>query len=142
MPDSEDSARVDEPLARAVAVGLAAGRLAIGAGIWLAPRVAWKALGFGEAPTGPALALGRLAATRDLVLGGWQLAAINDPATLRRTVAAGTLVDAADALAFGLAMREDGTREAAIRGLGAAVPATLAGVWTARRLAGSESASC
>ena len=135
MPDSDDSARVDDPLARWVAVGLAVGRVAIGAGIWLAPGVAWKALGFGQPPEGAALVLGRLAATRDLVLGGWQLAAIDDPEALRRIVAAGTLVDAADALAFGLALRENAMREAAIRGLAAAVPATLAGAWMARRLA-------
>jgi hypothetical protein len=139
MADSDDSARVDEPLARSVAVGLAAGRVAIGAGIWLAPGVAWKALGFGEAPRGAALALGRLAATRDLVLGGWQLAAVDDRDRLRRLVAAGTLVDAADALAFGLALREDGMRDAAIRGLAAAAGATVAGAWMARRLRASES---
>ena len=134
MPDSDDATRVDEPLARSVAIALASGRLAIGAGIWLAPARGWKGLGFGEAPRGAALALGRLAATRDLVLGGWQLAAVDDRDRLRRLVAAGALVDAADALAFGLALREDGMRDAAVRGLAAAAGAAVAGAWMTRRL--------
>ncbi len=68
------------------------------------------------------------------MLGGWQLAALDDRDRLRRLVAAGTLVDAADALAFGLALREDGMRDAAIRGLAAAAGATVAGAWMTRRL--------
>ena len=125
-----------ERLPRLVAIGLAAGRLAIGAGIWLAPERSWKALGFGDRrPEGPALVLGRLAATRDLAIGAWTLAALEDPERLRRVVATVATVDGADSLAFALVLREGPElRQAAIRGLVAAVPATLVGAWAASRL--------
>ena len=87
------------------AIGLAAGRIAIGAGIWPAPTAAWRALGLG-APDPRALALGRLAASRDLVLGAWQLAAFGDRRRLRRVTAAVAAVDGADALTFALAARD------------------------------------
>jgi hypothetical protein len=122
-------------LPRLAAIGLAAGRLAIGAGIWLAPRRSWKALGFEDhQPQGPALVLGRLAASRDLALGAWTLAALQDPERLRRVVATVAVVDGADSLAFALALREGPElRQAAIRGLVAAIPATLVGAWAASR---------
>jgi len=126
----------DERLPRLAAIGLAAGRLAIGAGIWLAPERSWRALGFGDRrPAGPALVLGRLAASRDLVLGAWVLAALDDPERLSRVVGAVAAVDGADALAFALTLREGSElRQAAVRGLVAAVPATLVGAWAASRL--------
>ena len=70
------------------------------------------------------------------MLGAWTLAALDDRERLRagrrRAVAA---VDGADALAFGSRSREGPElREAAIRGLAAALPATLAGAWVASRL--------
>ena len=123
----------DRP-ARLTAIGLAAGRIAIGAGIWLAPQRSWKALGLGGTE-GRALVLGRLAATRDLVLGAWTLAVLDDPERLRRVVGAVAAVDGADSVAFALALRAGPElRQAAVRGLAAAVPATLAGAWVASRL--------
>jgi hypothetical protein len=123
----------DQP-ARLIAIGLAAGRIAIGAGIWLAPQRSWKALGLGDTE-GRALVLGRLAASRDLVLGAWTLAVLDDPERLRRIVGAVAALDGADSVAFALALREGPElRQAAVRGLAAAVPATLAGAWVASRL--------
>ena len=115
------------------AIGLAAGRIAIGAGIWAAPTAAWRALGLG-APDPRALAVGRLAASRDLVLGAWQLAALGDRRQLRRVTAAVAAVDGADALAFALAARDPETRGAGVRGLAAALPATVVGALLANRL--------
>ncbi len=137
MPDKDDSAPVGDRPARFAAIGIAAGRIAIGAGIWLAPERTWRALGLGGTPAaGAALALGRMAATRDLVLGAAALAALGDRERLRRVSAATAVVDAGDVLAFALTLREGGElREAGIRGLAAALPATLVGAWIARRLA-------
>jgi hypothetical protein len=127
-----DSAEPDR-LPRLAAIGLAAGRLAIGAGIWLAPERSWKALGLGGTE-GRALVLGRLAASRDLVLGAWTLAALDHPERLSKVTAAVAAVDGADSLAFALALRDGPElRQAAVRGLAAAVPATLVGAWVASR---------
>lgn len=119
------------------AIGLAAGRIAIGAGIWAAPTAAWRALGLGT-PDPRALAIGRLAASRDLVLGAWQLGALGDPRRLRRVTAAVAAVDGADALTFALATRDPDTRGAGVRGLAAALPAAVVGGWLAHRLRAPE----
>ena len=131
-----DPAQVRDPLIRATAIGLGAGRLAIGAGIWLAPSLAGRALGFGSLDP-PALALGRLAASRDLVLGGWQLASLGKRSSLHRSSLALALVDAGDALSFAALIlgQRDPLRSAALRGLAASLPAALAGAWLSRRLA-------
>ena len=136
MADTNELKPEPDRPARLMAIGLAAGRIAIGAGIWLAPRRSWQALGFGgREPEGPALILGRLAATRDLVLGAWMLAKLDEPVRLSRVSAAVAAVDGADSVAFALALREGPElRQAAVRGLAAAVPATLAGAWVASRL--------
>ncbi len=136
MPYGDDPAPPVDRLARLAAIGTAAGRIAIGAGIWLAPERSWRALGLAGTPAaGAALALGRMAATRDIVLGAAALAALGDRERLRRVAAGTAVVDAGDVLAFGLALREGGeVRDAAIRGLAAALPATLAGAWVAYRL--------
>jgi hypothetical protein len=115
--------------ARAVATGLGLGRLAIGAGLWLAPQQAARTLGFKDFDS-RALALGRVAATRDLVLGVWQLRSLNDQAELRRAAAVTAAADAADAVAFADLLRR-GERAAGLRGLAAAVPAAVAGAWLA-----------
>jgi hypothetical protein len=119
---------------RALAIGLAAGRLAIGAGLWLAPGVSTRLLGFEDLDS-RALVLARLAATRDLIIGGWQLASIDDPARLRSASAAAANADAGDALAFALALRADDlqSRRAGVRGLAAAVPAAIANAVVAAR---------
>jgi hypothetical protein len=114
---------------RLVATGLAAGRLAIGVGLWLAPRHAARALGF-ESIDSRGITLSRIAATRDFLLGLAQLESIRDPGRFRRVSAAGMAADAADAVAFGLAFAQ-GERRAGLRGLALAVPATVIGAWLA-----------
>ena len=111
MPYGDDPAPPVDRLARLAAIGTAAGRIAIGAGIWLAPERSWRALGLAGTPAaGAALALGRMAATRDIVLGAAALAALGDRERLRRVAAGTAVVDAGDVLAFGLALREGGER--------------------------------
>lgn len=124
----------EAPAPRLVASALAAGRLAIGAGIWLAPGLSARALGFD--PLDPkGLALGRIAATRDLVMGAWLLGALDDRDSLRRAAAATAVADAGDALTFALLLGGRGElRTAGMRGLAGAVPAAAAGMWLTRRL--------
>ena len=110
-----------------VARALGAGRLAIGAGIWLTPGLAGRVLGVGRLEGG-SLAIARVAATRDLVLGAAQIASAAAPDQARRVAVAGTCADAGDALAFALAVGA-GDRAAGWRGLAAAVPATALGAW-------------
>jgi hypothetical protein len=123
---SERSPSTD-PLVRLTAIGLGAGRLAIGAALWVAPRASARALGF-TALDPQSLALARMTATRDLVLGIWQLRSRGEPAELRRASTAVAVADAGDAAAFALLLG-DGERIAGLRGLAAALPAALAGAW-------------
>ncbi len=137
MPDQTNSReqRAAEGLDRFVAIGLAAGRLAIGAGLWVAPRQTAKALGFDAAALeGPGLALARIAASRDLVLGAWQLGSLADRRALRRATLGVAAADAGDAATFALALADRRTRVAGFRGLPAATAATAAGAWLAGRL--------
>jgi hypothetical protein len=118
---------------RLLALGLAGGRMAIGAGLWIAPALSARALGFDRLDS-TAVALARVAATRDLALGAWQLATVEDRRALRRASATVAAVDAADALTFALALRDPATRTAGLRGLPAAAGAAFAGAWLAARL--------
>ena len=117
---------------RTVALGLAAGRIAVGLGLWLAPGLAMRALGFAP-PTAEALSIARVAGTRDIVLGAWQLSSTGDRADLARATTAVAACDAGDTLAFG-ALLAGGNRRAGLRGVAAAAPATVAGILLARSL--------
>jgi hypothetical protein len=98
----------------------------------VAPDRALRALGFSEV-TPTTTAVTRLAGIRDFVLGAVTLGAIGDRERLLSATVANATADAGDSAAFALALRA-GQREAAVRGLAAALPATLAGIWVARRL--------
>jgi hypothetical protein len=119
----------------ALALGLAVSRLALGAGIWAAPRPALRALGFDpDAPQARTLA--RLTATRDLATGALALAALGDRGNSRRAAILNAAIDAGDAAAFALALRAPGpgaARGAAVGGP-AAVLASVAGAVLAGRL--------
>jgi hypothetical protein len=112
---------------RLLGTGLGLGRLAIGAGLWAAPQQVGRALGF-ERLDSAAVAVARIAATRDFLLGLAQLATLDDPRWAARAAAAGMSADAADAVAFAAAYAQ-GEREAGIRGLALALPATALGWW-------------
>jgi hypothetical protein len=117
-----------------IAIGLAVGRAAIGAGFWLAPRASARALGLGEIDD-RAVAIGRIAGTRDLVLAAWHLSALDDRDDLRRASVAVAAADAGDSVAFALLARAGGELvRPGLVGLAAAVPATIAGSWLVRAL--------
>ena len=67
------------------------------------------------------------------MLGLVTLAALEDPDRLRLATLANAAADAGDAVAFAFAMGSD-ERTAGSRGIAAALPAALAGIWVAWRL--------
>jgi hypothetical protein len=126
-------ALVSKPDVRALSIGSAVGRLAIGVGIFALPRRALSALGFGEVDeTG--LMLARLAAVRDVVLAVATLLALDDRDRLRAASLANAAADGGDALSFALALGRTQRNPAARRGIAAALPAAAAGFWVFWRL--------
>ena len=126
------STAIDSPDVRAWSVISGTGRVAIGLGMLAAPEPALRALGFAEASPAT-VAVSRIAGIRDLVLGVVTLAGLEDRARLRAASLANAAADAGDTLAFTLALRS-GERQAGSRGIAAALPAAVAGLWIAWRL--------
>lgn len=122
-----------DSLGQAVALQLAAGRLALGLGASFATRPTLRALGFGETDAA-GTALARVLGARDLALGGLAVAVREDRAALRATTIAAAALDVGDALAFLLAARDPRTRRAGLSGVASAGLAAGAGLWAARRL--------
>lgn len=124
-------ALVREPDIRALSIGSAVGRLAIGVGIFAAPRRALSALGFGEVDEA-GLTLARLAGVRDVVLAVATLLALDNGDRLRAASLANAAADGGDALSFVFALAH--RNPAARRGVAAALPASAAGLWVYWRL--------
>lgn len=120
-------------LGKAIALELAAGRVAVGAGAAFAPEPTLRVLGF-DGSDGSARAIARVLGARDLALAALTLAVRNDSAALRTTTLAGAALDAGDALAFGFAARDPQLRRAALASALSAVITTAAGAWSAHRL--------
>jgi uncharacterized protein DUF4267 len=122
-----------DSLGRAAALQLAAGRLAVGAGAFFATKPALQALGFGETDAA-GRALARVLGARDLAIGALTIASREDRAALRAVTLAAATLDAADTVAFALALRDPHLRRAAVGGAISAGAAAAAGLWAARRL--------
>ena len=120
------------PDVRALSLISAAGRMAIGIGLFAAPELSLRALGFSDVSPST-VAIARVAGIRDFVLGGATLGALDDRERLLGATVANATADAGDAAAFALAARS-GETAAGLRGMAAAIPAALAGIWVARRL--------
>jgi hypothetical protein len=118
-------------------LGIAAGRIAIGAGAVFATRPALKALGFAEVDAA-GTALGRIAGGRDIALGLLALAARDDRKALRIAALAGAAVDASDAVTFGVAARDPFARRAGFGGIISGSAAAITGAWAWRRLGGGR----
>ena len=101
--------------------------MALGAGLWLAPRPAMAVLGFdGRRPQ--VKALSRLAGTRDVALGVAALATLDEPGPMRRVATLNACVDAGDALVFALALvRREGIDRAGVVGTLSGAAGALAG---------------
>ncbi|HEY0318271.1 MAG TPA: hypothetical protein VGC49_08245 [Solirubrobacterales bacterium] len=122
-----------DPLGRQAALGLAAGRLAAGAGALLATRPALRAIGFPE-PGATGWSLAKVLGARDLTMGGLTVAAREDRAALRAATFIATALDAADVIAFGLAAGDPETRRAGAAGAATAAAAVVGGIWALHRL--------
>ena len=125
-------ATIDAPDVRGWSVASGLGRVAIGLGLLAAPERAARALGF-EQVNPATLAVSRVAGVRDFVLGISTLAALDDRERLRAATLANAAADAGDTFAFAAALGSSERRAAAL-GLGAALPAAVAGVWALWRL--------
>lgn len=120
-----------------LASGLALGRLAIGAGLMIAPEFTLKTLGF-EKASPSTLAVARLAGGRDLVLGAAETAALvkGDRTALLASTLAVAAADAGDTAIFGAAWAsgEKSVQEASMKGAVSAGLATASALWVAWRL--------
>jgi hypothetical protein len=123
---------MDAPDVRTWSLASGAARLAFGAAMLAAPEKSLGALGFAEITPATKLVT-RIAGVRDFVLGAVTVGALGDRERLRSATIANATADAGDTAVFALALGA-GQRDAGIRGLAAALPATLAGIWVARRL--------
>ena len=123
---------VADPDVRAWSLLSGLGRVGFGVAMLLTPEPALRALGFDQVGSAT-ITVTRLAGVRDLVLGLVTLAALQDRERLRAATIADAVADTGDALAFSLALGS-AERSAGSRGLTAAVPAAIAGAWTAWRL--------
>ncbi|MGE0067389.1 MAG: hypothetical protein AB7T48_08550 [Solirubrobacterales bacterium] len=123
-----------DSLGRVMALQLAAGRLAVGTGAFFATRPALRALGFGETDAA-GNALAKVLGARDLAVGALAVASREDRAALRAVTLAGAALDAADTVAFALALRDPRLRRAGVGGVLSAGAAAGAGLWAWRRLA-------
>src|SRR4051794_29949986 len=126
------SRRVD-PQGRRVALALGAARVGLGVGALFLTRPTLKALLFGETDA-VGRALAKLAGGRDLALGLMTLAARDDVALLRTLTLTTAVLDAADAVALGLAASDSETRLAGLGGVASGSGAAIAGIWAWRRL--------
>jgi hypothetical protein len=122
-----------DPLGRAMALQLAAARLAVGGAAFFATRPALRALGFGESDAS-GRALARVLGGRDLAVAAVTVASRDDRAALRTATLAAAALDAADAVAFALTLRDPALRRAGIGGVVSAGAAAAAGLWAWRRL--------
>lgn len=122
------------PDAAAVALALGAGRVVIGLGFLAAPTVAVRLLGVDAASAKRMTFLARMAAARDIGLGGGTIAARSGPGVVAWLVAAAA-ADAVDAVAITRAVRTGpaGGPVAYVTAAGAAA-AVPAGLWAALRL--------
>jgi len=127
-----------DPLARAGAVAIAAGRAVIGLGAMFATRPALRALGFSD-PSPEAVALARLAGGRDIALGIHALAETGSRDGLRRAAAIGAVVDLGDAAAFGVGLASgELPRGTAALNTAIALSAVGAGAWVVGHLGPSR----
>ena len=130
----DDAAAPIDPLARAGALAIAAGRIGIGIGAFGFARPALGALGF-ERPDQITIALARLAGSRDIALGAHALASAGDRERLREATVLGALVDTGDAIAFGALLGAGpGLRATGLKNAPLGLAAAAVGVWIYSRL--------
>jgi hypothetical protein len=124
-----------DPLTSAAALALGGGRLAIGIGLFAAPQLTLRSLGFKEVSE-QMISVARIAGGRDFLMGAETIAALasGDRSRLRRAHLMNAGADTGDAAAFALAHGQGGEmRSVALRGLPLAAFAALGGFLAAAR---------
>lgn len=122
-----------DPIARQLALGIGGTRVGVGMAAFFATRPSLRAMGFSESDaTGRTFA--KVLGARDMGVGWLTLAVRDDPDTLRAVILASSVLDAADAVAFGVAAGRSETRLPGIVGVVSGGSAALAGLWAWRRL--------
>jgi hypothetical protein len=121
-----------DPLGRAGALAIAAGRVGIGIAAVTATRPTLRFLGLGTAEG--TVVITRLAGIRDVALGLHAIAVRNDAEALGLAVKVAALADAGDAAAFAALARTRGLDRTVLMNTPPALYAALAGVWIAARL--------
>jgi hypothetical protein len=125
--------RQPDPIARQIALEIGGTRVGVGIAAFFATRPALRALGFSESDaTGRTVA--RVLGARDLGVGLLTLAVRDDPSVLRSVTLASSVLDLADAVAFGVAAGKPETRRPGIIGVISGGSAAAAGLWAWRRL--------
>jgi hypothetical protein len=119
--------------ARDVARALAAGRVAIGAGLLVAPRLSLGVWIGREAAAGAVAAPARALGIREVVLGGLTLHVVDRPRVAARMLRALAVCDAVDLLAT-LAARRSLSPVAVAAISAMALPAAAGQLWAAAQL--------
>lgn len=127
--------RQPDPIARQVALGIGGSRVGVGIAAFFATRPALRALGFSESDTS-GRTVARVLGARDLGVGWLTLAVRDEPNALRSVILASSVLDFADAVAFGVAAGKPETRRPGIIGVVSGGSAAVAGFWAWRRLGG------
>jgi hypothetical protein len=128
----EPEPRSPDPLGRAGALAIAAGRIGVGVAALSATRPALRALGLGTADG--TVVLARMAGIRDLVLGVHALSVRDDARALAQGSALAALADAGDLAAFAALSRSRGVDRTVLMNGAAAAFAAVAGAYVSRRL--------
>ncbi|MGI8631385.1 MAG: DUF4267 domain-containing protein [Solirubrobacterales bacterium] len=119
---------------RQLAIALGAGRIAIGAFAFAAPKTLLGQWGFPAAESGPtAEVLARLVGIRDIALGAATLAVLDDRESLAGIAALGAGVDVGDTVGSAMSAGQ-GLGKVAGGTAAVALPAAVAGAWLANRL--------
>src|SRR3954452_25389422 len=132
--------RRPDPLTRQAALGMVAGRVAIGAGALFATGPTLRLLGL-DAESRSVRILGRMAGGRDPALAAFAARSLDDAVRLREVALLGTPADAVDAVAFLLAATHRELRRAAAMSIPAALSAVALQVWLYRRLSRRQDCS-
>jgi hypothetical protein len=122
-----------DPIARQIALAIGGTRVGVGIAAFFATRPALRALGFSESDaTGRTVA--KVLGARDMGVGLLTLAVRDDPGALRSVILASSVLDLADAVAFGVATANPETRRPGVIGVVSGGSAAVAGLWAWRRL--------
>jgi hypothetical protein len=122
-----------DPIAKQIALAIGGTRVGVGMAAFFATRPSLRAMGFSDSDaTGRTFA--KVLGARDMGVGWLTLALRDNPGALHSVILASSVLDLADAVAFGAAAANPETRLPGIIGVVSGGSAALAGLWAWRRL--------